>query len=200
MSTHGTTRGRAAGCTLALMLLCCLSACGYRSGLTLRGDYRSIGIEMFGNDGPLPGIEQELHEQVVRSARNLLPLPIRAPSDADVTIRGEIRTYSLRGGLRTRGNQLRSRSVRIQAVARLVSASGKLISGPVRASVSVGFVNGPGTLDEEARARAMKNAADLLILQLLVPKPMGYEDDDANRPNGQAGDEFEDELIDFEDN
>lgn len=160
---------------LALWLLLAwagLSACGYRAGLTLEGGRRSLAIEMFGNDGPLPGIERELHAEIVRSARNMLSVVILDPDQAEVIVRGRISAYSTRGGLRTKGNRLRSKRVSVSAEAELWSASGELLRGPVRASVSVGFLNGPQPEDEEARQRAFKNAADELLLKLLVPAPI----------------------------
>ena len=153
---------------ICLLLGMCM-ACGYHAGLELEGDYRSIAIEMFGNDGPLPGIERELHAELERSARNMLSTPIRSPGAADLSLSGRIETYSTRGGLCTKGNQLRSKGVRLVAEAELRTASGRLLRGPVRASVQVGYINGPLAADQQARTRAMKNIADLLLLKLLVP-------------------------------
>ncbi len=167
MNSHPLSSGLR---TCMLLLAGCLSACGYRAGLELQGDFESIGIEMFGNDGPLPGIERELHSELQRSARNMLETPIRTPGQADVILRGRITTYGTRGGLRTGGNRLRSKGVRLVAEAELWTASGRKLKGPARASVQVGYLNGPLAADEQARLRAMKNVADFLLLKLLVPE------------------------------
>jgi len=154
-----------------VLCLLVLGSCGYDTGLSLGEGHQSIGIEVFGNEGPLPNLERDLHVELSRSARNLLTGELVSPALADVVLKGEISAYGRRGGILRSGNLLEESGLRLYANATLVDPrTGDTLRGPVRASVQVGYLlNADPAAEDVARQRAVKNVADELLLLLFTP-------------------------------
>lgn len=147
-----------------------LSGCGYDAGLRVAEKHRSVGVEFFGNETPERDVERALYDELTRSLRDLTDAPIESPSTAEIVIRGTIRNYQRRGGVRSQDNVLLETGVLIEAEASLIErASGRTLGPPARAGRWVGFVlDDPGN---EARAleRVLHYVADELVLDLFAP-------------------------------
>lgn len=150
----------------ALCLVLMVGGCGYSAGLSMPEGTRTVGIEVFGNDGPLPNVERGLHEEMVRSVRNLVTGQIVDPSQADIVIRGNLDQLWRRGGLRTGDNQLRETGLLMRVSAELVSRDGKPAGRRTSSRVDVGYLNETLGAEGVARRRALKNIADGLVLGL----------------------------------
>ena len=155
---------------LALAVAALASGCGYDSGLRVAEKYRSVGVDFFGNETPERDVERPLYDELTRSLRDLTDVPIESPAEAEVVIRGTVRNYQRRGGVRSRDNVLLETGVLVEAEATLVErSSGRALGPPVRAGRWVGFVlDDPGN---EARAveRVLHHIADELVLGLFAP-------------------------------
>lgn len=169
-------KGRSA--PLGLFWALVLTGCGYTAGLRMPEGTTTIGLEVFDNDGPLPNVERRLHEEMTRSARNLVTGRILDPADADLVVRGEISRYQRRGGLRTGGNLLRETGLVLRVRAWL-ERDGRPTGRSAVAGVNVGYLTGFLGAEEEAEARALKNLADGLLLQLFGETPPPAASDDA---------------------
>ncbi len=180
---------RARAALLAAVLLAAggLSSCGYSSGLRVSEKHSSVGVEFFGNESYERDLERPLDDEVTRAIRDISDAPIVASSKAEVVVRGRIRGYIHRGGIRSRENVLLETGVTIEVEATLVDRqSGKVIKGPVRAISSVGYSTGhlasdfetedrpPQRVTEQsvnegvARDRALRHIAEELVLDLFA--------------------------------
>ena len=145
--------------------------CGYSSGLKVSEEHESIGIEFFGNDSYERDLERPLDDEVTRALRSLSDAPIVAAARADVVVRGRIRTYVHRGGIRSEENQLLETGVIIEVEATLQDrASGRIVRGPFRAVSSVGYLTGDQQAANEAAARdrALRHIAEELVLDMFA--------------------------------
>lgn len=104
----------------ALGLLAGVSACGYSTGLRLPPEYRTVGVEVFGNDSKQRDVEVELQMQLTDAVDRLLHAPIVDPSVADLILRGRVVSYEHRNGIRSVDNVLLETGVRITLEAQLV--------------------------------------------------------------------------------
>ena len=176
-------RARATAVCAALLL----AACGYSSGLKVSEKHSSIGVEFFGTESYERDLERPLDDEVTRALRDYSDAPIVASSRAEVVVRGRIRGYVHRGGIRSKENVLLETGVTIEVEATLVDRqSGKVIKGPVKAISSIGYETGFTAQDFEAndrpplrvaeqsaneavaRDRALRHIAEELVLDLFA--------------------------------
>ena len=165
------------------------AGCGYSTGLGLSRSYDSIGVEFFGNQTLERDIELPLYDQISRALRDFGDVSLTEPSHAQVVVRGTIREYHFRSGIRSKDNELLETGVFVEIEGSLFSrATGKVLSGPARAYKWVGFVvtgSKPPEFpppdfvassvdraknERDARDRALRVVADELVLQLFAPE------------------------------
>jgi hypothetical protein len=157
----------------ALAALClALAACGYSAGYRPGAGRDSVGVELFGNDSPLIDLERALHAELTAALRDRVDAPLAAPSDADLVVRGVIRDYRRRGGIRSRTNELLETGAGIEVHASLWDRrAGKELRSVQIPLVSVGYVRGdplePAN-EREARAAALHNIAGRIVPELFA--------------------------------
>ena len=145
------------------------AGCGYSSRLALPTERRTVGIEVFDNDTPRPELERDLHLELVRSGRKLIGTPIVTPSTADLVVRGTIREYHRRMGVRTGDNLLLETGLTIVVEAELWDrARGALVAGPIPVGIQVGYTLDARGNESDARQRALRNVADRVLLDLFA--------------------------------
>jgi hypothetical protein len=171
--------------TLALLACLALGACGYHTGLTAPEGAKTIGVEYFGNDGPLRDVELQLQTELSNAIARMLPARQVDPGVADLIVRGRVIDYSRRSGIRSPDNELLETGVRITVEATLLDPSVRY--GPKGEQLPPRVLRRALTLAESgyrldevngeraARARAMRNLADRLTLDLFGP--VAYEPD-----------------------
>lgn len=162
---------------LLLVLLAQLSSCGWHAGLLAppgMPDNTSVGVEIFGNTTPEPGLEADFSRHISGALVDFVALPYAAPDAADLVVRGELKNYRRRNGIRSDDNELLEGSVRIDVQAHLVVRQ----TGQVLASASQGLwadwalgtpeLTAPGSGEYQARERVLQNLADRLVLDLFT--------------------------------
>lgn len=167
-----------------ILLLALASACGYSTGLTLPDDYRTVGVEVFGNDTRVPDLEARMQEQLTASVRSRVDAPLVEPERADLIIRGTLLNYDRRSGIRSPENQLLETGVRIAIEAELVrrpaatldTQSGKKPKDVVLRSVRFNDESGfrldqdPLNLGELAASnRVLRRLSDRIVMELMIP-------------------------------
>lgn len=154
-----------------LVLACALAGgCGYSSGLRVSERYNSVGLEFFGNDSYERDLERPFDDEMSRALRNLSDAPIVDVSRADVVVRGMIRSYLRRSGIRSRENVLLETGVTIEVRAALYDrATGKRLGEEYKATSAVGYLVGQAENELEARDRALRHIAEELVLDLFAP-------------------------------
>ena len=159
----------------ALLSLGLCASCGYATGRIVPQKVESVGVELFENDSPLRDIEVRLHQELSRSVRDLVEVPIVDPGSADRIVRGRILDYQRRDGVRNGENQLLETSVRILATAELVDRqTGAIVTKSTPPYVDVGYILdspdiGNSRNELPARERAIVNLAEQIVLDLFVP-------------------------------
>lgn len=157
----------------ALLLALGASACGWHQGLVAPDPgAESVGVEIFGNVSPEPGVEADLAPYLSAALVDWVALDFAAPADADLVVRGTVTEFRRRNGIRSQDNELLEGSVRIETTAQLVRRS----DGAVLRTASTGLwaqyptgtpsLNAPGVGEGPARERLYRNLADRLILEL----------------------------------
>jgi hypothetical protein len=156
---------------LAVLLVTGIAgSCGYETGLRVADKHASIGVEIFGNESHERDIERPLHEQITRAVRDLTDAPLEDPSHAEVIIRGTLRQFRRRGGVRSEDNKLLETGVYIEAEASLIDRrSGRALGPPKVAGTWIGFVLDDQSNEAQARDRALRHVADQLVLDLFAP-------------------------------
>jgi len=161
---------RARGCAAALVVAWLAAGCGYSAGLGVASRHRSIGVEFFGNDSYERDLERPLDDQVTLSLRDLSDAPIVEVEHAEVVVRGRIRTYARRSGIRSHENELLETGVTIEVEGSLLErGTEKVLRGPFKASCAVGYLLGNTENEFAARDRALRHIADELVLDLFSP-------------------------------
>lgn len=170
---------------VVLSLALGLAGCGYHAGLVAPEDARTVGVEFFGNDGPLRDVEVQLQEELSRSVARMLPTRVTDPAQADLIVQGRVIDYSRRTGIRSPNNELLETGVRIWVEATLIDPTRRL--GPQGELLPPRVLRRSRTLSESgyrleepdgeraARARALRNLADRVTLDLFGP--VAYEPD-----------------------
>jgi Lipopolysaccharide-assembly len=154
---------------LGLGLCLGLGACGYSSGLRVSEEHASIGVEFFGNGTYERDLERPFDDQLTRAIRDMSDAPIVASSQADVIVRGTIRSYYHLGGIRSKENQLLETGVAIEIEATLVDRkSSKVLKGPFKAFSAIGYLTGDPLNEPVARDRALHHIAEELVLDLFA--------------------------------
>ncbi len=161
---------------VSIVLTAALFACGYHTGLTVPEGRRTIGIEFFGNDGPLRDVEVQLQSELAQAVERMVPVRVVDPLHADLVLRGKVLGYNRRGGIRSEDNKLLETGIQITVEASLVDPrrhfdrDGNPLPPRVlrRAltSTSSGYRIEEPDGERAARARAMRNLADRLTLDL----------------------------------
>lgn len=166
----------AVACSVLIAAL--LLACGYHTGLTAPEGVRTVGVEFFGNDGPLRDLEVQLQSEMAQAIERMLPVRIVDPTKADLIVRGRVlnKGYSRRGGIRSPDNKLLETGIRISVEATLVDPTRRYDSNgallPPRVLRRAATTTDSGYRIEEpdgeraARARALRNMVDRLTLDL----------------------------------
>jgi hypothetical protein len=155
---------------VALLAASLMSACGYETGLHVAERHASIGVEIFGNETHERDIERPLHDQITRAVRDLTDAPLEDPSHAEVIIRGTVRQFRRRGGVRSEDNKLLETGVYIEVEASLIDRrSGRALGPPKIASGWIGFVLDEQDNEAKARERNIRKIADQVVLDLFAP-------------------------------
>lgn len=151
-------------------LSCALVACGYTTGLKVSEKHPSVGLEIFGNDSYERDLERPLHDAISRSLRDLTDVPIERSDRAEVVIRGTVKSYNRRAGVRSPENRLLETGVFVEVEATLFDRqSGRALGPPDHVSQWIGFVLGNPDAERIARDRALKQIADKVVLDLFAP-------------------------------
>lgn len=165
----GAWRGLRVLAPLALALAG--GACGYSAGLRVKDSgLTSIGVEFFGNETLERDLERDFHAEFTRALRDAGAELEREPRALNV-IRGTVREYHRRSGIRSTDNRLLETGVYFAVEAALYTGNAeKPVRGPYQANTWVGFVIEPtGENERMARERAMRHVAEELVLDLLTP-------------------------------
>jgi hypothetical protein len=145
--------------------------CGYSAGLRVSEHHSSVGLEIFGNDAYERDLERPFDDQMSRALRDFSDAPIVDVSRADVLVRGMIRTYLRRSGIRSPENVPLETGVTIEVTAALYDrASGKRLTEDCKATSAVGYLLGATENELEARDRALRHIAEELALDLFAPR------------------------------
>ena len=185
----------------ALLAALAAAGCGYTPGLApARPDgrpSRTIGISMFGNESLLPNLEWQLHQALSDAARRHTSLELVAPEVADIVIAGRVKAFRRQAGARTTGNRfVETREILTVEAFALDGDGGPRIA---RTDFEVGFgtaIDVPGR-EPAARANALRNSADRILLTLLaevqygivrppLPDAPGDEDPTASEDGARA--------------
>jgi hypothetical protein len=157
---------------LLLVLGCAATGCGYSAGLRVRASgIDSIGVEFFGNDTFERDLERDFQGELTRALRDLSDVPLERADAARTVVRGTIREFHRRSGIRSPENQLLETGIYFEVEASLhAHGATEALRGPVHASTWVGFVIEPtGENERQARERAMRHVAEEVVLDLLAP-------------------------------
>lgn len=157
---------------LTALLLGLVAGCGYGTGLQVRSSgIESIGVEFFGNETMERDLERDFQDELARAIRTLSDAPVAGIDRAATVLKGTIRQYHRRSGIRSPDNVLLETGIYLEVEAALHARGSATPSrGPTRANTWVGFVLEPtGENEREARARAMRFVAEELVLDLFAP-------------------------------
>ena len=168
---RGHTLGRGVRALAPLALVFAAAACGYSAGLRVKDSgLTSIGVEFFGNETLERDLERDFQSELTRALRDAGADLEKEPGALHV-VRGTVREYHRRSGIRSTDNQLLETGVYFAVDAALYARDGKdPIRGPYQANTWVGFVIEPtGENERVARERAMRHVAEELVLDLLTP-------------------------------
>ncbi|MCA9003315.1 MAG: hypothetical protein KDB61_15435 [Planctomycetes bacterium] len=153
--------------SLLALLVGLLGSCAYRARFRLPEAYETYGVEIFANSSLEPDLERQIHGYLTRTLSDTAGARVVSPGNSDVFVRGTIQTSERRPGIRNRDNEWLESGSRIIVRAELVEAkSGRTLSTS-QVWVEAGFVFGVQGGQAEARDRALENAAQRLILELL---------------------------------
>jgi hypothetical protein len=156
-------------CLLALLGVAA-SSCGYNAGLRVSEKHESVGLEFFGNETYERDLERPLYDEMSRAIRDLTDITIESPTRAEIVIRGTVKVFQRRNGVRNPENQLLETGIYVSADATLIDRkSGRALGAPAHAGTWVGYVLDQPENEEEARNRVLKHIADQLVLDLFAP-------------------------------
>jgi len=153
--------------TLLVLLPLLCAGCGYTSRSLVPENYGTVGVEIFGNASPVIDLEREMHAQITRSIRDLVDVRLVDPRQADLVMRGRIIDYRRRRGVRSPENKLLETGLIISVEASLYDRRKQAEVAAFRpAPIAVGYLVGDIENELEARARAIHNVAEQLVLDL----------------------------------
>ena len=155
-----------------LLLLLLLTGCGYSTGFTLPGGRTTVGVEFFGNDSRLRNLEADLHLYITDATNRLVHARIVPPDEADYVVRGTIRSFARRKGIRSPDNVRLETGLRIGVRAQLYERDVlagdrelKLVHDNAFSSQSGYRLEEPRG-EEDAQDRVLRNLADEIVLDM----------------------------------
>lgn len=152
------------------LALLALAGCGYSTGLRVTERHRTIGVEFFGNRTYERDLERPFHDELSRVLRDTSDAALVDPGRAEVVVRGMIRGFNRRSGIRSPENERLETGIYFEVEAELVDRARDVpIRGPVRHGAWVGYTLVPPENEREARERVMRNVAQELVLDLFAP-------------------------------
>jgi hypothetical protein len=158
------------GFTAAVLAASLSCACGYSSSLRASETQRTVGIEVFGNTSFERDLERLFYDEMARAVRDSCDAELVDPSRADWVIRGDIRSYRRRSGIRSPDNVLLETGVYVEVQAALFERGAPAPKAPPSvAGTWVGFIIDGPEAERDARDRALRNIADELVLELFIP-------------------------------
>jgi hypothetical protein len=162
----------------ALLLSLCLG-CGYSSTLRLPEEHSSVGLEVFGNDSPLPILERALYQSLDAQIARMVAAPQRSPALADVLVRGVILDYYRMGGVFGIDGQLRESGVNLYVRAWLVDRkTGQRIGAELERGHQVHYAVGIGASEQGALELALATLSQELVLDLFSQVNYDFEEDE----------------------
>jgi len=132
----------------------------------------TIGVEIFGNSSPEPGLEANFASHMSGALVDFVALGFEAPDKADLVIRGEMTGYRRRNGIRSQDNDLLEGSVRIEVRADLIARATEEVLASATQGLWADWATGtrelsaPGLGEYQGRERVLQNLADRLVLDL----------------------------------
>lgn len=184
-----------------LALFGMLGGCAYRAGLQLPERYATYGVEIFANSSREPDLERDLHTTLTRTLADHGEARLVRPSAADAVIRGRILASQRRQGIRNRDNRWLESGSQLAVEAELVdSRSGEVVARS-QVFLEVGFIFDIQGGEAGARAYALENAAQRLVVELLQkidaegPQTRRLPGDPDPLPVGGSEEEFDDGFI-----
>jgi hypothetical protein len=181
-----TLRSLLAGCGTLL-----LAACGWRAGLPVPADARTLAVTFPANDSPLRDLELDFGVALAEAALDRLDLQPEAPEAADLVVRGRVIDFQRRSGIRTPRNRLLETGDEIELELWLVDGRSGATLRTVRRQLESGFavelLVSPARTPEEAlaRRRVVRNLAEGLLLELF--DPLAYEAPGGGTEQGDGG-------------
>lgn len=161
-----------------LLLLLCAS-CGYSSSLRLPEEQESVGLEVFGNDSPVPVLERALYQALDAQIARMVAAPQRSPELADVVVRGVILDYYRMGGVYGIDGQLRESGVNLYVRAWLVDRrTGQQIGAQLERGHQVHYAVGVGQSEQGALELALATLSQELVLDLFSTVNYEFEDEE----------------------
>lgn len=154
---------------LAFALALVAGACGYSAGLRVAAEHDSVGVELFGNESLERDLEPLLHDQLTRVLRDQSDARLVEPRDAQAVIRGTIRSYHRRGGIRDADNHLLETGVFIEIEARLERPGTEAPLRSTTVGTWVGYTLDQPVNERDARDRVLRHLAEQIVLELLGP-------------------------------
>lgn len=151
-----------------------LASCGWRSGLPSPAGVRTVGIEVARRgDAVLErGLEERFTDALSKRISDWVDLRIAAPAEADLVVRSKVLEYRRRRGVRSLDNELVETAVLVRVEASLVDRrTHTVVAGPVQAGQWSGYALDPSDpgVEEAAADRALRHAAETLVLDLFDP-------------------------------
>ncbi|MBM3990682.1 MAG: hypothetical protein FJ298_06700 [Planctomycetes bacterium] len=147
------------------------SACGYRSGYTPPGG-SSVGVAFFENVSKERDLDRDFHLPLTDSVQRIVRAPLVAPDRARYRIDGRMLDFRRRNGIRSANNSLLETGVRITVEARLERRNPDTGELEVLRRIEVqderGYVQGDVGGEAGARARALRNLADRVVIDLFA--------------------------------
>jgi hypothetical protein len=155
---------------IALLAGLVLASCGYSTGLRVAERHQTIGVEFFGNRTYERDLERPFYDELSRVLRDTSDAALVDPGRAQVVVRGTIRSFHRRSGVRSTDNERLETGIYFEVEAVLVDRARDVpIRGPVRHGAWVGYTLVPPENERDARERAMRNVAQELVLDLFAP-------------------------------
>lgn len=155
-----------------LLGLLLLAGCGYSTGFVLPEAEATVGVEFFGNESPLRNLEADLHGYLTDSVSRLVHARLVAPDDADYVIRGTVRDFRRRKGIRSPDNVRFETGVRITARAQLLKRGAPEDAQALDLVYDSRFTTQSGYLLEDPHGeadaidRVLRNLADEVVLEM----------------------------------
>ncbi len=124
----------------------------------------------------MPALERALYQALDGEVARLVSAPQRAPSGADLLVRGRIVDYSRIRGLFGQESELLESGVNLRVQAWLVDAkSGERLGARIELQREVRYALGVGQGEEGALARALETLSQGLVLDLFSESNYGLE-------------------------